>query len=189
MRTSATGRASARSSTTTSPPPAGRPMQRIDWPLAVSSAWSTSSERSVLEVQRDLVYLGGLLVVFLLARGRPVTELLVAVCGAALVTSTYALAHVFFSGPEADARLSEPLGYPNALALVAAIGALLAVAFAARAASEPRRALSAACLVVFTLTIFFTFSRGTWIALAAGLAAMLALDRRREGVLRTLAAV
>src|SRR5919199_5232210 len=157
MRTSATGRASARSSTTTSPP-APRPMQRIDWPLAVvvaafgvavafrdggyfaedwgwsslalfwiaaivvflrdrfsfgrreaallavlgafvgwvalSTTWSTSSERSVLEVQRDLVYLGGLLVVFLVARGRPVTELLVAVCGAALVTSTYALAHV-----------------------------------------------------------------------------------------------
>src|SRR5919199_6319850 len=129
MRTSATGRASARSSTTTSPP-APRPMQRIDWPLAVvaaafclalafsdggyfaedwgwsslalfwvaaivvflrdrfslgrreaallavlagfvgwvalSAVWSTSSERSLLEVQRDLVYLGGLAVVFLL---------------------------------------------------------------------------------------------------------------------------
>jgi O-antigen ligase len=160
----------------------------VGW-VALSSTWSTSLERSILEAQRDLVYLGGLIVVFLVARGRSVTELLAAVCGAALVTSTYALAHVFFFGAEVDARLSEPLGYPNALALVAAIGALLAAAFAAHAGSKPTRALSAACLVLFTLTIFFTFSRGTWIALAIGLAAMLLLDRRRGALLRTLAAV
>jgi O-antigen ligase len=160
----------------------------VAW-VAVSATWSTSSERSILEVQRDLVYLAGLLVVFLVARGRSITELLAAVYGAALVTSTFALAHLFFSGPEADRRLSEPLGYPNALALVAAIGALLALAFAAHARSEPPRALSAACLVVFALTIFFTFSRGTWISLAVGFAAMLALDPRRVALLRTLVAV
>jgi O-antigen ligase len=157
--------------------------------VALSSTWSTSLERSILEAQRDLVYLGALLVVFLVARGRSVTELLVAVGGAALVTSTYALAHLFLSGPEPDGRLSQPLGYPNALALVAAIGALLAAALAAHARSELSRAPSGACLVVFTLTIFFTFSRGTWIALAAGLAVMLALDSRRAALLRVLAAV
>jgi O-antigen ligase len=160
----------------------------VGW-VALSSTWSTSSERSILEVQRDLIYLGGLLVVFLVARGRSIAELLVAVYGAALVTSIFALAHLFFSGPEADGRLSEPLGYPNALALVAAIGALLAAAFAAHARPQLTRALSAACLVVFVLTIFFTFSRGTWISLAVGLAAMLALDPRRGALLRTLVVV
>ena len=120
----------------------------VGW-VALSATWSTSSERSILEVQRDLVYLGSLLVVFLVARGRSIAELLVAVYGVALVTSTFALAHLFFSGPEADARLSYPLGYPNALALVAAIGALLAAAFAAHARAQPARALSAACLVVW----------------------------------------
>jgi O-antigen ligase len=160
----------------------------VAW-VALSATWSTSSERSILEVQRDIVYLGGLLVVFLVARGRSITELLVAVYGAALVTSTFALAHLFFAGPEADGRLSDPLGYPNALALVAAIGALLAAAFAAHARSQLTRALSAVCLVVFVLTIFFTFSRGTWIALAVGLAAMLAFDPRRGALLRTLVAV
>ena len=144
------------------------------------SEQSFRDDASILEVQRDLVYLGGLLAVFLVARGRSIAELLVAVYGAALVTSTFALAHLFFSSPEPDGRRSEPLGYPNALALVAAIGALLATAFAAHARSEPARALSAGSLGLFALTIFFTFSRGTWIALAVGLAAMLALDPRRD---------
>src|SRR5919199_5220395 len=116
--------------------------------VALSAMWSSSVERSILEAQRDLVYLGGLLAVLLVARGRPVTELLVAVCGAALFTSAFALADFFFSARGAGSRLSEPLGYPNALGLVAAIGALLATAFAAHARSQVWRASAAACLVV-----------------------------------------
>jgi O-Antigen ligase/Tetratricopeptide repeat len=159
----------------------------VAW-VALSATWSSSTERSILDAQRDLVYLGGLLAVLLVARGRPVTELLVAVCGAALVTSAFALANFFFSAREAGSRLSEPLGYPNALGLVAAIGALLATAFAANARSQLRRALAAAGLVVFVLTIFFTYSRGTWISLAVGLAAMVVADPRRVALVRTAAA-
>jgi O-antigen ligase len=158
--------------------------------VALSSTWSSSTERSILEAQRDLVYLGGLLAVLLVARRRPVAELLVAVCGAALVTSAFGLTDFFFSSArEAGARLSEPLGYPNALGLVAAIGLLLTTSFAAHAGSRLRRALAAACIVVFVLTIFFTYSRGTWIALAVGLGAMLVVDPRRFALLRTVAAV
>jgi O-antigen ligase len=253
MRTSATARASARSSTTTSSTARAR-LLAADWPLAVvcaaaasaialdnggyfatewgwaalallwiaavtlflrerfaigrlevatfvsltafvgwvalSSTWSTSVEPSVLDVQRDLVYLAGLLVVFLVARGRSVAELLTAVCAAAALTSIYALAHLFFSPPDTSfSRLSEPLGYPNAVAIVGAFGALLAAGFAAHLRSRPARALCAASLVVFVLTIFFTFSRGTWIAVAAGLVTMLSLDSRRLALLRVLAAV
>src|SRR5919198_4455605 len=126
----------------------------VAW-VALSATWSSSVERSILEAQRDLVYLGGLLAVLLVARGRPVTELLLAVCGAALVTSIFALTDFFFSAREAGSRLPEPPGYPNALGLVAAIGALLATAFAAHARSQVWRACAAACLVVFVITIFF----------------------------------
>jgi len=165
----------------------------VAW-IALSSAWSTSVERSILEVQRGLVYLGGLLMVFVVARGRSITEVLGAVCGAALLVSAFGLVQLLFpdhfpppSGP--FNRLSEPLGYPNALGLVAAIGALLTVAFAAHARSRLGRALSGASVVVFTLTIFFTFSRGAWASLAVGLAAMLLVDSRRAELLRTLAAL
>ena len=161
--------------------------------FALSSTWSTSLERSVLEAQRGLVYVGALLVVFLVARGRSIVELLAGVYGAAFVLSAFALTKLFFPDrfpPPKDVfyRLSDPLGYPNALALVAVIGALLAAAFAAHGRSSRTRALSAACLVVFTLAIFFTFSRGAWFSLGIGLAAMLALDPRRFALLRTLAA-
>ncbi|TMK95113.1 MAG: hypothetical protein E6G42_03525 [Actinobacteria bacterium] len=123
-----------------------------------------------------------------------IVELLAAVCGAAMLISAFALASLFlpehFQLPVGPFyRLSEPLGYPNALALVAAIGALLAVAFATHAASRGKQALSAASFVVFILTIFFTFSRGAWASLALGVVAMLVLDSRRLVLLRTLAAV
>jgi len=160
----------------------------VAW-VALSATWSSSTERSILDAQRDLVYLGGLLAVLLVARGRPVTELLVAVCGAALITSAAGLIDFFFSSRVAGARLSEPLGYPNAVGLVAAIGALLATAFAAHARSQLHRALAAACLIVFVLTIFFTYSRGTWISLAIGLVAMVVADPRRVALVRTAAAV
>src|SRR5437870_8976010 len=77
----------------------------VAW-VALSATWSSSTERSILEAQRDLVYLGGLLAVLLVARRRPVAELLVAVCGAALVTSAFALTDFFFSAREAGARVS-----------------------------------------------------------------------------------
>src|SRR5919199_4479233 len=160
----------------------------VAW-VALSAAWSSSTERSILDAQRDLVYLGGLVAVLLVARRRPVGELLVAVCGAALVTSAFGLVDFLFSTREAGSRLSEPLGYPNALGLVAAIGALLAVSFAAHAGSRVRRALAAACVVVFVLAIFFTYSRGTWISLAVGVVAMLVVDSGRVALLRTAAAV
>jgi hypothetical protein len=165
----------------------------VAW-IALSSIWSTSLERSILELQRGLVYLAALLMVFLVARGRSMKELLAAVCGASLLVSTVALTKLFFpdrfSVPTGVFyRLSEPLGYPNALALVAVIGALLAAAFAAHSRSDWRRALSAGSLVIFAFTIFFTFSRGAWISLAVGFAAMFSLDPRRSAILRTTAAV
>src|SRR5919206_488255 len=160
-------RASARSSTTTSARARGR-ILATEWPVAVLAAAAAVA-----------------LALLLGARRRPVAELLVAVCGAALVTSAFGLADFLFSSREAGSRLSEPLGYPNALGLVAAIGALLAVSFAAHAGSRVRRALAAACVVVFVLTIFFTYSRGTWISLAVGVVAMAVVDPRRLAPLRT----
>ena len=122
------------------------------------------------------------------------TELLAAAFGASLLVSTVASTRLFFpdhfSAPTGVFyRLSEPLGYPNALALVAVIGALLAVSFAAHATSRVVRGFTAGSLVVFAYTLLFTFSRGAWGCLAVGLVAMLAFDPRRVAVVRTLTAV
>ena len=62
--------------------------------------------------------------------------------------------------PVAAYRLEEPLTYWNALGVFAAMGALLALGFAARSQSVVARALPAATLPILFSTLYFTFSRG-----------------------------
>ena len=59
------------------------------------------------------------------------------------------------------------------------MGSLLALGLAARARSPALRALAAASLLALLPTLYFTFSRGAWIALAAGLIAGAVMDSRR----------
>ena len=79
----------------------------IGW-VALSAAWSTSTERSILEAQRGLVYLAALLMVFLVARGRSIVELLAAVCATAMLISAFALVNL--SNPSANAYLGDGQG-------------------------------------------------------------------------------
>ncbi len=86
-------------------------------------------------------------------------------------------------------RLAEPLGYWNAFALLSAIGAILAVGVV----SHARRAWLAACaggvVPILVIAGYFAFSRGSWGALIAGLAATIALDPRRVSFIWSLVAV
>jgi hypothetical protein len=152
--------------------------------IALSALWSLQPADSVLEVERALVYPIGVLTVLLLARRAAVAAVLGGtLCGIAAVCA-YALATRLF--PErlgvfdsiAGYRLSHPVTYWNALGLLAAIGVLLAFNFALRGAL-PFRALAAAALPVLLPTLYFTFSRGAWLALALGLVAAVVLDPRR----------
>ena len=86
-------------------------------------------------------------------------------------------------------RLEAPLGYWNALAIFAAIGTLLAAGFVARGRRLAVRMLAAASTVVLVPTLYFTFSRGGWIALAAGLVTIVLLDTRRLQFLASLTVV
>ncbi|MQA76558.1 MAG: tetratricopeptide repeat protein, partial [Solirubrobacterales bacterium] len=72
------------------------------------------------------------------------------------------------------ARLLEALG------LLAAIGTVLALGFAAQGRAVVVRAAGAVGLVALLPTLYFTFSRGALVALAAGLALQLALGQRRS---------
>jgi tetratricopeptide (TPR) repeat protein len=81
-------------------------------------------------------------------------------------------------------RLSNPVGYWNALGILAAIGALLALGLAARGGPVVR-CFAAGSGVLLLLTLYFTYSRGGWIAFLVGLAAMVAVDRRRLQLITT----
>ena len=160
--------------------------------IALSATWSSSLTRTVLELEHALVYLAGALAVLLLTQRRTVPHLLGGALAGITLVCAYGLATRLFPArlgtfdPVAGYRLSEPLGYWNALAIIAAIGALLALGLAARSGAPAARALAASGLVVLLPTLYFTFSRGGWIALAVGVAAALALDGRRLQLITAL---
>jgi O-antigen ligase len=88
----------------------------------------------------------------------------------------------FTADPGSEGRLAEPVGYSNALAVIAAMGGLIAFGLGLTARGGVRIAYLAA-IPLFVVTLFLTYSRGGWLALAVGLVAMLALrlpalDRR-----------
>ena len=183
-------------------PPRLRPVEKLvlaamvglsAWTFA-SAIWSISVTRSMLEGERSLVYVSGVVVALLLSRragGRAVvlgTWLgITAVCTYSLLTRLFPRQFGVFDSVSGD-RLSSPIGYWNGLALLAAIGCLLAFGLAARGGTIVRMA-AAASTVVLALTLYFTFGRGAWIALFAGLAAAFVVDRRRTQLAVTAAVV
>jgi hypothetical protein len=151
----------------------------------LSGLWSSSTPRTVLESQRALVYVAGAFAALLLVQSQSYRALLGGVwVGVTLVCSYSLLTRLFPDrlltfDPIASYRLSEPVGYWNALGIFAAIGALLALGFATRGRSILIRTLAGGSTTILVLTLYFTFSRGAWIALGAGLLGAAALDLRR----------
>jgi O-antigen ligase len=156
----------------------------IGW-IALSAAWSASPTRPFLEAERGVVYLAAAAVLVLLASSREAQALLVGVLTGVSAVCAYALATRLFPDrlgvydPAGGYQLGEPVGYPNALGVMAVIGILLALGFATDAESGAVRGGAAAALVVLASTLFFTFSRGSWLALAAGLVVALVVHPRR----------
>jgi hypothetical protein len=163
------------------------------WVL-LSSLWAASSTQPVRESQRALVYAAAVAAALLLLRRDSVHFLLGGVWAAIVVVAGYGLLtrlqpdRLNVADDIAGNRLSEPLGYWNALGLFAAMGALLALGLAGRAGSRVVRAVAAASLLVLVPTLYFTYSRGAWIALGVGLVAALAVDRRRLQLVTALIA-
>jgi O-antigen ligase len=163
----------------------------LSWTL-VSTLWSLDPTASVLDAERLLLYVSAAAALVLLARpgSRPglVAGVLVAVavlCVAGLADAVVGDDPIgaVTNDPGSEDRLAEPVGYANGMAVLAAMGTLLAVGLAL---VTRRAGLRAACLVLvplFLATQYLTYSRGGWLALALGLLALFAvragsLDRR-----------
>ena len=161
----------------------------------VSALWGSSLTQPAREAERTLVYAAAGFAALLLVRPYSYRALLGGVWAAITLVAGYSLLTRLF--PErlglidemAGYRLAQPLGYWNALGIFAAMGALLALGFAARGRSGILRALAAASTLVLIPTFYFTFSRGAWIALGVGLLAAVALDSRRLQLISFLFAV
>ena len=161
--------------------------------VALSIAWSNAPAASVLETERVLVYVAGVAAVLVLSKRGDVAVVLAGLLAAITLIALFSLATRLF--PDRIGvfdrtgvyRLAQPIGYWNGLAVFVAMGALLALAFAARARSIPARGICAAILVFLLPTFYFTFGRAAWIALAAGVLAAVVVDLRRLQLLAALA--
>lgn len=159
---------------------------------ALSALWSADLPQTAFEAQRALVPVAALLAALACLRAADVGRVAGGVAAATTVVAAYAVATRCFPGEVgtfdsfAGYRLAAPFGYWNGLGVFAAIGALVAAGCAARARSTAARAAASAAPVLLVTALYFTFSRGAWLALALGLAAAFALDSRRFQLLAAL---
>src|SRR3954469_811723 len=123
-------------------------------------AWSANPAATVLEGLRVLMYVSVFAGMLLVLRRDGVPILLAGTLAAIFVASGYGLLTKLFPerlgafDPVAAHRLAEPLTYWNAAGLFAAMGALVALGFAARSQSLLARAGVSATLPVFLATLY-----------------------------------
>jgi hypothetical protein len=153
--------------------------------IAASLLWSDAPAQTALELQRAIVPLAGTAAVLVLAGRSTYRHTAFGLLAGIVVVSGYGLATRLFPDrlgvyhPVTGYRLSEPIGYWNGLGLIAVVGALLALGIGAEATKNWQRGAAASALVVLAPTAYFTFSRGAWLALAAGAAAVFLFSPRR----------
>jgi len=161
----------------------------------VSVAWAPIADVAVGDMERLLLYLSVFVAALVvmgverLRRAAPVV--LLAGC---VVVAVYALAGRTLpdlvpvtASTKAAERLSQPLGYWNAMGILMALGAALALAVAAdHDRSRRLRSLAVGAAVPCGVALYLTFSRGSLLALAAALV-VLAVLRPRKGVLAAAA--
>jgi len=162
----------------------------------VSLAWSVAPDRSWAELDRTLVFAAFLVVGLLLGACGPsacrwAAAALVAALGAAVVWALAgkAIPALFPDGGRA-ARLRDPIGYWNALALAADV--LLVLALQLAAAGRSRAAVAGGAMLAYaaTVAVLLAASRAGVAAAVLGVALWLWLCRDRvQAALLALAAV
>jgi tetratricopeptide (TPR) repeat protein len=144
---------------------------------AVSIGWSVAPNDSWLEANRTLAYLACFAGGVALARLAPdrVTAVVGAVLLGALVVAGYALATKLLprelAADELFARLRAPYGYWNATGLIGALGVPAALWFGSRRGGHPAlSALAWPATAILLSVVLLAYSRGSLLALGAGLA-------------------
>ncbi len=164
----------------------------LTWTLG-STLWSAHAAQSVLETRRTLCYVAVLLALVVLARRSAVGAIVVATHVAITSLILYALLRYLLGAHHATEfsgyLLSDPVGYANAVGIIAAFGILLGLGIGSRVDSRRGRAGAAATLPPLALALELTSSHATWLALAVGLGAALLLDEAPFRVLRILFAI
>jgi hypothetical protein len=164
----------------------------LAWTLA-SALWSAHTAQSLLDARRTLCYVAVVLALVTLTRRGAAGALVIATHAAITLLVLYALAR-YLLGPHRlaefeDYSLSEPLGYANAVGIVAVLGGLLAIGISSRVDSARGRAAAAATVPPLLLALQLARSNASWLALGVGLGVALLLDEAPARVARTVGIV
>ena len=151
--------------------------------LTLASGWWSGDFRlSALMTERALVYPAALLAALLVTERRTVPHLLAGVVAAAALVCGYGMWIHYFKAPPLDPiegkLLFQPLGYANAVGIVAVVASLVAVGLALATSNIHLRILALAPLVVFAPALYLSASRGSYLAGAAGFAFLLHFSGR-----------
>ena len=163
--------------------------------VAVSATWSLSPSGSLREVERMVVYVSLALAVAVVLRRGDAPALAAGVLAGIVGVSGYGLAtrllpDVLGAYDVAEGyQLYRPIGYKNAVGLLSALGAVLAGGALVHARPIWGRVAAGASLPVLVVTLYFTFSRGAWAAMAFGLLVTFVVDSRRVAFLVATAVV
>ena len=150
------------------------------WQLA-TLAWSPGPTEPVLEAERTLVYLALSLAAPLVVSRASAPWLAGGLVAGVVAVSGWALATRLWPGrlePFDPGQLAEPIGYWNAQGILAVLGLLLALGLVALPSVAVRAAASAA-MPVLAAALALTFSRGSWLAFAAGLGVLAVVASQR----------
>jgi hypothetical protein len=143
---------------------------------AASSAWSVDPGATVLETERACMYALGAGTLVLLARTGGPAQVLSGVLAGSLAACSYGLWHHLMSRGTPGAVLES-----NVMGILAAVGLAVAFGLGAALPSPCSRALLSGAAVPLAAALFFTSSRGAWLALAIACAALVLVgpDRLR----------
>ena len=152
---------------------------------AASAMRPAAATRAIPELERLGFYLLVLWAALLVVRRASVTACVAGLwTGTAVVSSVGLTTHLFPGSAEPNAfegrLLAQPLGYANAMGILAAMGAIIALGLATEGRSIATRTLAAASLVPLVTTVAFTGSRGADAAFVVGLAASVVLSPSRR---------
>jgi hypothetical protein len=145
--------------------------------VGLSWLWSDRRAQTVLELRRTTVYAAAVVALIVVVRRESARHLLVLTHCAITAIVVYALTRYLVETRTVDvfegALLAQPLGYANALAVLAAIGIVVGVGLSSEAGNARARVATAASVPALAAALPLTHSRGAAVALAAGLAVTL----------------
>jgi hypothetical protein len=149
---------------------------------AASWWWSDTPATSLLEGERDILYLAAAAAVLLCLERDSIAVLLGGVLGGISTVAGYGLVTYLLYGrhhlnPIEGKLLFEPLGYANALGIYAAVGILLAIGLALTVRPPTVRLVCLAPLGILAPSLYLTDSRAAELSLALGLVVLVRFGR------------